>query len=187
MKLYGSYTSPFVRHCRVALAQEGLECDFVVASYEMSAQQSPSAKVPFFVDGDRMLTDSSSIVKYIRSKVNKQFLADIEEYETYAMINTTLDSAINLFLFESEGLHPDKSAYLKRQQNRINSSLKAIDQRFSRSSHDITHDDALRCACFIDWGLFRNRISLDGLDNLITLLNTANQIEQFKQTAPPTK
>ena len=39
MKLYGNYTSPFVRHCRVALLQQKLDCDFVEIDYAMTAKK----------------------------------------------------------------------------------------------------------------------------------------------------
>ena len=62
MKLYGSYTSPYVRHCRIVIEQLGLACDFVEADYTLSAKKSPSMKVPFLQDGDLQLTDSTSIL-----------------------------------------------------------------------------------------------------------------------------
>ena len=34
MKLFGSYTSPYVRHCRIVLAQNGQDCEFVETDYE---------------------------------------------------------------------------------------------------------------------------------------------------------
>ena len=187
MKLYGNYTSPFVRHCRVALLQQKLDCDFVEIDYAISAKSSPTAKMPFLTDGDLTLTDSSSILKYIREKSGGTFLADIEDYENFAMASTMLDSAINIFLFENEGFGPDQVKYLGRQKNRIESGLKELNKRFNpkQTEHDLTQDGTLRCACFIDWGLFRNRINIDQLDNLKTLLATANQVEAFTATSPP--
>lgn len=186
MKLYGSYTSPFVRHCRVALAQEGLDFDFVEADYAMSAEKSPTAKVPFLADGDLALTDSSSILKYIREKSGGRFLADLEEYENFAMTNTLLDSAINVFLLENEGFGPEQIQYICRQKNRIANGLKTLNQRFASHQHrDIARDGALRCACFLGWAVFRNRITIDQLDNLRALLAAADQVEAFAATAPP--
>ena len=191
MKLYGSYTSPFVRHCRVALTQENLDFDFVDADYVMSAEKSPTAKVPFFTDGDLVLTDSSSILKYAREQsggAGGRFLADLEDYETFAMTNTLLDSAINVFLLENEGFGPEQIKYLGRQKKRIESGLTALNQRVGPNRgvhHDITRDGVLRCACFLGWALFRKRISLDGRDHLRDLLAAANQVEAFAATAPP--
>ena len=184
MKLFGSYTSPFVRHCRIALSQGGFDYKFVEAGYQMSAEQSPTGKVPYFSDGDLTLTDSSSILKYARERAGRDFLRQIEDYETYAMSNTVMDAAINLFLLENDGFGSDQIPYLKRQKARVESGLVALNQRI-RPEQGIETDSALRAACFIDWGLFRNRIQIEPHDNLRALLATANQVEEFTATAPP--
>ena len=184
MKLFGSYTSPYVRHCRVAMAQAGIDYEFVEAGYTRSANESPTAKVPYLVDGDLQLDDSGSIIKYIRNQSGQVFLEDLMDYDTFAMCNTILDSAVNLFLIENDGYGPEQIRYLGRQKNRIDSGLKELNRRID-PSRGIDHDGALRCACFLDWALFRNRISIDGLANLQGLLDAANQQDAFSNTAPP--
>ena len=184
MQLYGSYNSPYVRHCRIALMQEKQGFEFVEADYAMSAEMSPTRKVPFFIDGDVMLTDSSSILKYAREKAGKAFLSDVGDFELFAMTNTVLDSAINMFLLETDGATPDTVKYLGRQKSRIDSGLAELNRRFDPVD-GISRDSALRCACFIDWALFRNRISIDGMDNLTGLLSAANAVSEFADTAPP--
>lgn len=184
MKLYGSYTSPYVRHCRVALGQSGFDYEFIETDYVMSAKDSPTAKVPFFVDGDIKLTDSSSILKYVREKAGGDYLQDIEEFENSTLVTTMLDTTINLFLLELDGFGPAEIKYLSRQKNRVDSGLKEINRRFD-PNQSIELDSVLRCACFIDWALFRKRISIDGLNNIQGLLNNANQLEVFSSTAPP--
>jgi len=184
MQLFGSYNSPYVRHCRVALMQGNFDFDFVEADSAMSAENSPTSKVPYFTDGEIKLTDSSSIVKYVREKSGKPFLADINDYELFAMTNTLIDSAINLFLLEIDGATPDTVKYLGRQKQRIDNGLVELNARFDPAD-GIATDSALRCACFIDWALFRKRISIDGLDNLAALLQAANGVSEFAATAPP--
>ena len=164
--------------------QSGFDFDFVEADYAMSAENSPTAKAPFFTDGDLTLTDSSSILKYVRVKSGLDFLADIEDYENFAMTNTVLDSAINLFLLENDGFGPDQIKYLGRQKNRIQNGLQELNKRFD-PNRDITRDSALRCACFVDWALFRNRINIDQLGNIQGLMDVANQVEEFATTEPP--
>ena len=60
MQLYGSYTSPFVRHCRIALAQAGISFDLVETDGAQSARLSPTSKVPFLKGDGISLTDSTS-------------------------------------------------------------------------------------------------------------------------------
>lgn len=184
MKLYGSLTSPFVRHCRVALEQSGLDFELLDADYAMSAERSPTGKVPFFEDGDMMLTDSSSILKYVREKSGQDFLKEIDDYELYSMTNTLLDAAINVQLLEKDGFKEDQIPYIGRQNARIDSGLKELNRRFA-PSNGIKTDSALRGACFIDWALFRKRFAIDGLDNLQGLLDAANKEQAFVDSAPP--
>ncbi len=164
--------------------QSGLDFEFVEADYAMSAEKSPTSKVPFFEDTDTVLTDSSSIIKYVREKSGQKFLSEIEDYELFAMTNTVLDSAINLFLLENDGVAIDQVNYLIRQKDRIESGLTELNRRFD-PKEGITKDSALRCACFIDWALFRNRISIDEHENLVGLLAAANEAEELVATAPP--
>lgn len=183
MQLYGSYTSPYVRHCRIALAQADFVYEFVEADYSMSAKQSPTAKVPYLIDGALTLNDSSSILKYIREKSGQSFLQDLQDYDNFAMATTVMDTCINLFLIEIDGFGPAQINYLQRQKNRLKSGLEELNRRFD-PAQGINTDGALRCACFIDWGLFRNRIDLTGLNNLSSLIEVANQQQVFVDTAP---
>ena len=183
MKLFGSYTSPFVRHCRVALKQSELKFEFIEADEAMRKAHSSTDKVPFFTDADLTLSDSSSILKYVREKSGAAFLADISDFENFTITNTLLDSAINLFLLENEGFGADRISYLGRQKSRVDNGLIALNERIDPQL-GTTSDSTLRCACFIDWGLFRNRFSIDGLSNLEHLLKISNQDKDFAETAP---
>ena len=182
-KLYGSLLSPFVRHCRIAFAQEQLEYEFIEVDNDTSAKNSPTKKVPYLINEDLLLSDSSSIVKYVREKSGKTFLADIHDFELFTMTNTLVDSALNLFLLEKSNVTPDSVGYLARQQSRLNDGLAELNSRFDPAK-GLDTDSAIRCVCFIDWALFRERIHIDGLDNLIALREAAAKIDAFASTAP---
>lgn len=185
MKLHGSYTSPFVRHCRVACAQEGIAFEFVEVDHAASAEQSPAAKMPYLtgIDGG-LLSDSSSILKYIRERAGGRFLADLADFETFALANTVVDSMINVFLLETEGFGAEQIRYIGRQQKRIAGGLGALNDRIAGAG--IAQDGALRCACMLDWALFRGRLAnLDNHANLKALLAAANAEPAFADTAPP--
>ncbi len=184
MKLYGSYTSPFVRHCRVAVLQAGFDFEFIEADYAASAAQSPTSKVPYLAADDMLLTDSSTIIKYVREKAGHSFLAELDDYENFTLVNTAMDSVINLFLLENDGIGPAQVKYLSRQNNRVASILATLDERFAQEQ-SISRDGALRCACFIDWALFRRRIDIDAYGHLQGLLAAARAVEVFADTAPP--
>ena len=183
MKLFGSYTSPFVRHCRVALLHSNLGFEFIEADDSMRNMYSATDKVPFFTDGDVTLSDSSSILKYVREKSGAVFLAGLDDFENFTIANTLTDSAINLFLLENEGFGADRVNYLARQKARVDHGLIVLDKRIDPQA-GTTKDSTLRCACFIGWGLFRNRFRIDGLSNLEQLMEIANRDEHFAATAP---
>jgi glutathione S-transferase len=184
MELYGSFTSPYVRHCRVVLAHTGLDCDFVETDYDQSAARSPTRRVPFLRDGDRMLTDSASILRYLREKAGQPFFPDVDEFDFFLLVNTALDSTVNLFLLERDGLTPDRSAYLKRQKARVDGTLQHLEQLVSRDAVNRRGDAALRLACYLSWGLFRERFTLDELPLLERLLVEYDQDAKFAATHP---
>ena len=137
MELYGSYTSPFVRHCRIALLQTELDCKFIEIDATQSAELSPTKKVPLLIDCELKLTDSTSILMHLYELVGEGFLTDVEEVELYHMSNTVLDACVNLVMLgKFDGITPEKSVYLTRQQKRIESGLIAInDKSFSQRYH----------------------------------------------------
>lgn len=183
MKLYGSFTSPYVRHCRIALLQSGMSWELIETDYATSAKVSPTKKVPFFEDRGLTLSDSSSILRYIRDHSATPCLATVEQLDRYCLVNTLLDSAINLFLLEKDGLTGEHSDYLKRQQARLTEGLNHLEQ--SMTGTEAINDDALwRLVCFLDWGLFRQRFDLAGFDKLTALLERARTMPVFADTAP---
>ncbi|MEC9318540.1 MAG: glutathione S-transferase N-terminal domain-containing protein [Pseudomonadota bacterium] len=74
MELFGSYTSPYVRHCRIAFKETGLAYSFTETDHDMSAKLSPAKKVPFLHHNDLRFFDSSSILKYVREKNCDRYL-----------------------------------------------------------------------------------------------------------------
>lgn len=191
MELYGSYTSPFVRHIRIALLESGIPCTFVETDAAGSAKRSPTQKVPFLSwieNGEQhMLTDSSAILKYVRERSGGSFFGDarntLDAFNAFCTANTLLDTAINLFYLEKDGITAQQSAYLARQQARLQTGLADLENLvFSRQA---PYTDAeLRIACFIDWALFRHRLTLDGLPKLQGFLDGIRSYPHFAATAP---
>jgi len=193
MKLYGSYTSPFVRHCRIALlegqAQGTLDCEFIETDIVASGKLSPTKKVPFLQDvnngKDIELTDSASILMYLREQSGQTFFNEANDFNLFCNVNTVLDASVNLFFLElKDNILPTEGSYLERHRERVLSALSYFNESRYSSQAPFT-DGELRLACFLDWGLFRKRISLEGLENLQALLNAARNYDVFSKTAPP--
>lgn len=184
MILYGSLTSPFVRHCRMALMQSGLDWSFEAMDYATSAKQSPTKRVPLLADGDHQFTDSSSIIHHVRHRSGQDFLHTAEETERYAMVNTVLDTAINLFLLEKDGLSISDAPYLQRQSERIQTSLAALAKQ--TWAHQAPFDDAsIRLGCLLDWAAYRGRFSIEPWPELQAFMDIIQSWDVFTETAPP--
>lgn len=183
MKLYGSYTSPFVRHCRIALAESGQHFEFIETDYAQSATGSPTQRVPFLRIGELQLHDSSSILKYIREHSGGEFLSDLITYDRYCLVNTALDTCINLFLLERDGFSTEQIPYLKRQQARIDAILHELND-LDWPEETPWNDATIRLACFLDWALFRQRLDLAGYPQLLNMLEQAREKNVFSSTAP---
>jgi glutathione S-transferase len=193
MKLYGSYTSPFVRHCRIALlegqAKGSLECEFIETDIVNSGKLSPTKKVPFLnnsKNGEEIeLTDSASILMYLREQSGQTFFKSANDFNLFCNVNTVLDASVNLFFLElKDNILPAEGSYLERHHERVLSSLKFFNEQSYSTEAPFT-DGELRLACFLDWGLYRKRINIEGLDNLQALLKAARSYDVFSQTAPP--
>ncbi|MGQ4277318.1 glutathione S-transferase [Pseudidiomarina sp. E22-M8] len=183
MKLFGSYTSPFVRHCRIVLAQHQQQFEFVPTDYAQSAQHSPAQRVPFFSHNGLQLHDSSSILRYLRSLAEQPFCQDPEQFDLYCLVNTALDTTVNLFLLERDGITVDQVSYLQRQQSRVTSILDELNQR-DWPVGDATNDAHLRLACFLSWAQFRERLDIHQWPELQSFLTTMNQQAWFANTHP---
>lgn len=186
MILYGSYTSPFVRHCRIALLNANIGFEFVDTDYASSAEKSPAKKVPFLQDGDLTLTDSSSILLHIKQKSGQAGFVDVADFDLYALVNTALDSEINLFILGNSDVTPENNDYMLRQRNRVNDCLKQLNTIISSTTvtdHNYS-DGQLRLACFLAWGVFRQRFSIDKHTGLSDFLEKINTWELFEATSP---
>jgi glutathione S-transferase len=186
MDLFGSYTSPYVRHCRIVMMQLGQSFTFIETNNELRAKGSPTKRVPYLRDGDRLLTDSSSILQHARRKAGQSFLADIDDAERYHLANTALEATVNIFQLEKDGIALAQSAYLKRQAARTQSVLATLDADKLTIDGGATSDSVLRLACFFGWAVFRNRIELAPYPNLAAFFEGAQQVPHFSETTPPT-
>lgn len=183
-KLYGSLTSPFVRHCRIAFLEQGMAYEFIPTDYGQSAAKSPAKRVPFLECEGRMITDSSPILQWIRQEGKWPFLSSPWETNQYCLANTVLDTAINLFLLEKDGVTPDDVPYLQRQQSRISACLDALEDE-ALQFDKAPNDGQWRIACMMAWALYRKRFEFSKYPKLSAFLEKVSQLEPFRETAPP--
>lgn len=98
-KLMGANVSPFVRKVRVMLAEKGIAYDFEpVSPFAPPAnwrEISPLGKIPAFVDGDKVVNDSSVICQYIerKNKTMPMLPADDDGYIQALWLEEYIDGA----------------------------------------------------------------------------------------------
>jgi glutathione S-transferase len=184
MKLYGSYTSPFVRHCRIVLLETSIDCEFIETDQAASAVKSPTKRVPFLEDGDIFLTDSSAIIKYLREKSGSHFCSTTEELNKFCLVNSALDTVVNLFFIKRDGVDISGIPYLQRQAARIQSTLEELNNiKFSLQA---PYDDAdLRLGCFMGWAKLRNQVDFSVYPQLEKFYQGILGYGAFERTMPP--
>lgn len=185
MKLYGTLTSPYTRHCRVVLQASGLPHELIARIPAEMVGLSPTARIPYLEAGSEKLSDSTSILKYVRDQMGAPFLESPRDFDLYCLSNTVLDSAICLFLVKKlDGLEPAQSQYLARQAARVETGLDELEARNLPESLPL-NDAAIRLASLLEWGLFRRRFDLEKRPRLRAFLSLAQSWEPFRETAPP--
>lgn len=183
MELFGSTTSPFVRHCRIALEQTHQKYTFSLVDYAQTAKKSPVQKMPYLVDGEHVFTDSASILMYVRQLTKAPFPADPQDFELFTMASTLIDTAVNIFLLEKDTITSKESQYLARQESRLATGFKALNNTV-QPAKALTTDGHMRAACLVDWTLFRQRYDLSSYTQLKELLQQANSDPFFTKTDP---
>lgn len=184
MKLYGSFTSPFVRHVRIVLLETGLNCEFIETDQAASAVKSPTKRVPFLEDGETFLTDSSSIIKYLREKSDQTFCKTAQELDEFCLVNTALDATVNLFFIKRDGVDIQGIAYLQRQAARIESAVAELNQ-LQLPLMPPYNDAQLRLACYIGWCKLRQQVDFSGCAKLEIFYAAIQTYPAFQQTQPP--
>jgi glutathione S-transferase len=183
MKLHGSYSSPYVRHCRIVLQETLQSYEFIETDMVGSASRSPALRVPFLEDGEVFLSDSTSIVSYLRRKAGQVFCESPERLDRYCLVNTALDSSLNLFFLKRDGVDVTHVPYLQRQQQRVQSVVQQLNTLTLPTN--ISADDAdLRLACFIGWAKFRQQVNFSQYPALESFYAWMQDYAPFVATEP---
>lgn len=150
IKLYGSLTSPYVRHCRIVLMDTQTPFELVEADTALRDQVTPTLKVPYLEAGALQLHDSQSIVQYCREQAGEVAFPNIEDLDYFLLASTVLETGVNLLQLQRSGLTPDQVPYLKRQSDRVTTLLQALD-RMTANRPWLWQDATIRAACMIHW------------------------------------
>lgn len=200
MKIFGTTTSPFVRRVRIVAAELGVGFDLVnTATEEGQAalrQVTPIWKVPTAVVDDVTLFDSRVIIDYLierhgwgplRAPDGSDEKDRWRQQNLRNVIDGALDSGINLFYFERDGIDLTATSYFQRQQGRIRSALAWLEGEL-RGAH-FTEGGPLGLAeialvSALDWFTFRKRYDVDAHPGLVAFRNAHAHRDSIQSTYP---
>lgn len=135
MKLYGSFTSPYVRRLRILLGEHDYE--FIDAPTStpkgraLLSQVNPTMKIPMFEDEGKVLCDSGLIAQYLHNKLDIPALS-YHDLNILKIIDAITDSYIQLFLLSCSGFDTSESKmYFNLQRERIERSFSFLENSIS--------------------------------------------------------
>ena len=184
IKLFGSLTSPYVRHCRIVLLDNQNAFEFIEADTAMRDQITPTLKVPYLEHDGLRLHDSHSIVQYCRSLAGQSAFPEITDLDYFLLASTVLETGINILQLKRSGLSADAVPFLKRQNLRLNSLLQAL-ETLSEARPWQWNDATIRAACMIRWIEMREYNDFSDYPALRNLHTQALAQPNFAATEPP--
>ncbi len=201
MKLIASYTSPYARKVRIALAEKKIECDFVEespwAAQTTVPNYNPLGKVPVLVlDDGTTLFDSRVIVEYLDTvspvsrlipEPNRQRIV-VKRWE--ALADGVCDAAVAIVLEGKRLARQQNKDWLDRQRSKIDLGLKELgnelgERTWCNGEAYSLADIATGCAlayldlrhAAIDWRA--------AYPNLVKLAEKLAKRSSFAETVPP--
>jgi glutathione S-transferase len=200
MKLFGTFTSPYVRKVRVVALEKHIEFEFVTEGVAGEAavvnQHNPLGKIPALaLDDGFNLFDSPVIVEYLDDISPVGHLipdggrerALVKRWE--ALADGMLDAGVLVFLENRRPENERSPAWIEKQMGKIDRSLAFMSQELGKKNYCMGEaltlaDVAVGCALFwlafrfpeLEW---RNRYP-----NLHTLAEKLAQRKSFQETIP---
>ena len=194
MKLYGTTTSPFVRRVRVVATEVGRTFNLVNTAHDEGRLAleavSPIWKVPVAELDGRLLYDSRVIIDWLTTFHGwGSMKAPCDRWHEANLLNAidgALDSGIQLFYLQREGLEPDKLAHGQRQRARIASIFDWLAGQLGRHGFgDGLGLPELALMTTIDWMDFRAVHPADRLPPSFGVFRASHRDRSSLVATPP--
>ncbi|CAI8240181.1 MAG: putative GST-like protein YibF [Glaciecola sp. HTCC2999] len=191
MKLYGSFTSPYVRRLRILLGDHDYEfIDAPTATPEGRAilsQVNPTMKIPMFEDDGQVLCDSGLIAQYLHEKLAIPALS-YHDMNILKIIDAIVDSYIQLFLLGRSGFDTSEpKIYFNLQKERIERSFTFIEEAVKTGT--ITSSNwnymTISLATSIEWLMVRQLHDFSDLPAISTFYDATKQRDDMVSTQIP--
>ena len=194
MKLYGTTTSPFVRRVRVAAAEVGRTFNLINTAHDdgMAALKgcSPIWKVPVADLDGRVLYDSRVIIDWLTTfhgwGTMKPPADRFHDANLINAIDSALESGVQVFYLQREGIDVDKLAFAQRQRARIASIFEWLAGQLGRQGFgDGLGLPELSLLCTLDWMEFRAVYPADKLPGAFGVLRASHRDRSSLVGTPP--
>jgi glutathione S-transferase len=197
MKLYGTTTSPFVRRVRIVAAEIGVPFEFIGTAtpegQKTLRQLSPIWKAPIAEIGGQMVFDSHVIIEHLfrnhgygplRSAGGARW---VREQNLVSAADGALDSLVNLFQYERDGMDLSGSAFATKQRERAASILGWLEGELR--GQWLTDEPSLGVAeiallTALDWMVFRKRYPVETHPGLAAFREAHAERPSLKSTFP---
>lgn len=194
MKLFGTTTSPFVRRVRVVAAEVGRSFNFVNTAHDEGQAAlkvvSPIWKVPVAEIDGRLIYDSHVIIDWLTTfhgwGTMKPPSDRWHEANLMSAIDAALESGIQIFYLQREGMEPDKLPFGQRQRERI---AAIFDWLVGQLGHHGFGDGLglaeLALFCTLDWMDFRVVVPADRLPPAFGVFRASHRDRSSLVATPP--
>jgi glutathione S-transferase len=197
MRLYGTVTSPYVRRVRVVALELGLPFELVDA-FDDAGQAAlralnPLWKVPAVELEGRAIFDSRAITEHLLRRHGPGPLAVVDEDDLDArnvttVIDGALDSLINAFYLQRDGVTGAQASYVTKQNERAAAALAWVEARvddvwLTRARAFGLPELALCTA--LEWMRFRGTYPVERHPGLVRCLEHHGGRESMVATRPP--
>ncbi len=197
MKLYGTTTSPYVRRVRIVAAEIGVPFEFFATGsaegQKALRELSPIWKVPVAEIGEQVIFDSHVIIEYLlrnhgygplRSAGGERW---VREQNLVSAADAALDSAINVFYYDREGVDTAGAPYFTKQRDRVASILGWLERELRGPW--LTDEPRLGVAevvllTTLDWMVFRNRYPVESHPGLAAFRAAHAERPSVSSTVP---
>ncbi|HCF78645.1 MAG TPA: glutathione S-transferase [Glaciecola sp.] len=191
MKLYGSFTSPYVRRLRLILMDVKYDMiDAPTSSAEGRAilrKLNPTMKIPMFEDNGLVLCDSTVIAQYLHEKLARPYLS-IPQLNLLKIIDGITDSYIQLFLLDKSGFDTtDDKMYFNLQHERIERSFKYLENVVADKQISATDWNYLSISLYtsLDWVKVRKLHDFSHLEAIQSFYTAVSHRKDVKSTGIP--
>lgn len=198
MKLFGTLTSPFVRRVRIVATELGVSFELInTATDEGQAALravTPIWKVPTAVVEDQeVIFDSRAIIDYLITRHGWGPLRPPDARERWQhqnilnVIDGALDSAINVFYFERDGIDTTGVPYFQRQRERIASACAWLERNLHGAYFTAGGPLGLTEIALIttlEWLTFRQRYNVNAHPGLAAFCAAHKQRDSIRATYP---